>query len=101
MSLATPTRSMSRLAKKSNRTSQIKSAAAKPKSGKRSKSSGVSKSAGKKNSTKNGATTARAKKFISAKAGKLIYFFAAKGSECSADMKTLLGGKGANLAAMC
>ena len=92
---------MSRLAKKSNRTSQIKSDAAKPKSGKRSKSSGALKSAGKKNSTKTGATTSRAKKFISAKAGKLIYFFAAKGTEGSADMKTLLGGKGANLAAMC
>jgi pyruvate,orthophosphate dikinase len=33
--------------------------------------------------------------------GKMIYFFAAKGTEGRGDMKDLLGGKGANLAAMC
>ena len=86
MSLATSPRSGSRVQKKSSR-STVKAMGAKGKARntKSSKSSGGSKSITK----------------ASVKAGKLIYFFAAKGTEGSADMKTLLGGKGANLAAMC
>ena len=88
MSLATPPRSSSRAQKKSSRSSvKVKSAMVKAKNSKSKKNSGASKSIAKKSS--------------GAKAGKLIYFFAAKGTEGSADMKTLLGGKGANLAAMC
>ncbi len=93
MSLATPPRSSSRLQKKSSRSSaKSKTAIAKLKNARP-----VTKSKNKKtNAKKSGGV-----KSVNAKAGKLIYFFAAKGTEGSPDMKSLLGGKGANLAAMC
>ena len=72
MSLATPPRSSSRAQKKSSRSSvKVKSAIAKTKNSKSKKNSGASKSI--------------VKKSPGAKAGKLIYFFAAKGTEGSAD----------------
>ncbi|MCE9619297.1 MAG: pyruvate, phosphate dikinase [Planctomycetes bacterium] len=52
-------------------------------------------------SKKKSSRSAAAPKSATRKAGKMIYFFAAKGTEGSGDLKSLLGGKGANLAAMC
>ncbi len=95
MSLATPPRSSSRLQKKSSRSSaKSKTAIAKSKNVKP-----VTKS--KNKNTKTNSKKSGGVKSINSKTGKLIYFFAAKGTEGSAGMKSLLGGKGANLAAMC
>ena len=95
MSLATPPRSSSRLQKKSSRSSaKSKTAIAKSKNAKP-----VTKS--KNKNTKANSKKSGGVKSVNSKAGKLIYFFAAKGTEGSASMKSLLGGKGANLAAMC
>jgi pyruvate,orthophosphate dikinase len=43
---------------------------------------------------------AKAKPAKAAKSGKLIYFFGKSKCDGKGDMKSLLGGKGANLAAM-
>src|SRR5215471_15007418 len=57
---------------------------------------------GHKNGQKNGikATPAKAAAKAPGKAGKRVYFFGGGKSEGSKEMKTLLGGKGANLAEM-
>src|SRR5215467_951738 len=53
-----------------------------------------------KSVSKNGKLVAKPSKSAAGKAGKMIYYFSKSRTDGRGDMKPLLGGKGANLAAM-